>query len=762
MKHLFQLLFLCLIGCNNMPQTTEISSEILDPMRVEVYENENREISFANKESAYYFTQSHENNHEEFSFFAGLNIAQNRIFQGYRLLDGTQDIPFSESTVEVYPYKMKRLYVNGMVETFWMHDYVNVLEVDVKNAQKKLGLKLLGDIKFIKKKDNMAFFSAMESSKVIGVLGKGNSLMKMNRKIISSSSKTGFFIAVGEDIEDAQQLLLETQQHHQQWKHNRINRMENLLLKNAFLTSTNTNFQNAMNWMVITMDQLVSEQQGYGIYAGLPWFNEYWGRDEFISMPGAVLVTGQFEWAKNILRSFGQFQETDKESEFYGRVPNIVNPSNIDYHTTDGTPRFVGELYDYVLYSGDQYLIEELYPTVQRSIEGALKNWTDEKGYLLHDDHETWMDARRNYDKLSYSPRGSRANDIQALWHKQLMAGVYFAQVMKDKKSEEKWQAVADKVKENFNKDFIDQKHNYIADRLDRNDKADYKIRPNQLFTYELADNKSLKWNATKICWEELVYPWGVSSLNRQDENFHPFHHSWENYHKDEGYHNGTIWLWLNGIAMQRMIEANQEEVAYKLFKNMNEQAMTMGVVGGLGENMDCYPRSNSPWPKLTGTYLQAWSNAEHLRVWYQHFLGIQPDMIKGKVLITPHIPVEVGDITYHSFIGEGYIEGQYSPLNQHYLYKFHNISSEITFSIKDFKDVTMEVEDGDVVALEINGDNLNYTHNSNFGDVSKDPQKVEDHQKTAQLFEGIQFCQPFTLEEHPVMKKSFKGDRGI
>ena len=57
----------------------------------------------------------------------------------------------------------------------------------------------------------------------------------------------------------------------------------------------------ALRWLQLTMDSLVTRQRGDGIYAGLPWFNEYWGRDSFISLPGATLVTGHFDEARAIL-----------------------------------------------------------------------------------------------------------------------------------------------------------------------------------------------------------------------------------------------------------------------------------------------------------------------------------------------------------------------------------------------------------------------------------------------------------------------------
>lgn len=73
----------------------------------------------------------------------------------------------------------------------------------------------------------------------------------------------------------------------------------------------------------------------------------------FISMPGAVLVNGQFETAKEILADFSRFQNKDSVSQTWGRIPNRANTEGILYNTTDGTPRFVMQIEDYIKYSGD-------------------------------------------------------------------------------------------------------------------------------------------------------------------------------------------------------------------------------------------------------------------------------------------------------------------------------------------------------------------------------------------------------------------------
>ena len=407
------------------------------------------------------------------------------------------------------------------------------------------------------------------------------------------------------------------------------------------------------------MDELITEQQGNGIYAGLPWFNEYWGRDMFISFPGACLVTGQFEVAKKILKDFVELQDTDPESETYGRIPNRANLEGILYNTTDGTPRLVIQALEVARYSGDTEFLLEIYPAIKRSIEASIRNYTDSKGYLTHADADTWMDVKRN--GIPGSPRGNRANDIQALWYNQLTAGSEIAALLDDLGSAEEWSGLAVHMASNFEKDFCNKADSYIVDHLNTDGSADLQFRPNQLYCFDLINDDDFKQRVTRRVWEELVYPWGVASLAQWDKQFHPQHENWHYYHKDDAYHNGTIWLWNNGIAMQRMIEFGQVDAAWELFKNMNRQALHEGAVGSLSENADAHPREGQSWVNRSGTFLQAWSNAEHLRVWYQHFLGIRPDLLKGIIVIEPMIPSEITSLETSVKIGNGTLHYSYS-----------------------------------------------------------------------------------------------------
>jgi len=734
----------------------------LDNMKIQVTKEENRPVSFTNKEAAYYYTQTHENNHEEYSWFQGMNVAKNRVFGGYDLYVGDRKLDDRKAKVWVYPYKMVRKHPQNITETLWMIDHKNVVEVSLAGADESIGIGLKGDqLNFIGKTGGIAYFTAREGDYLIGIGAKPDQAIEMaGQKVYASPDAGGFYISVAADTGKASSMIKETRATIDSLHQERKQHMSDLLSRNAYISSNSDSLDLALHWITLTMDQLVTQQQGYGIYAGLPWFNEYWGRDEFISLPGATLVSGQFKTARKILSSFAEYQQTDESSKFFGRVPNIVNPKNIDYHTTDGTPRFVMELQDYVKYSGDTTLIKKLYPNVKYSIEGALKYWTDDKDYLVHADNETWMDAR-DKNLVPYTPRGNRANDIQALWYQQLKAGVYFAKYMGDDASAKRWQQIAEKVKRNFADDFTDADHTYLADRLTKNGRADFTFRPNQLFALNMIDDPSFKWKVIKECWQKLVYPWGVSSLSADDDNFHPFHLT-DKYPKDAAYHTGTIWLWLNGIAMQRMIEAGQVEAAYQLFRNMNRQALNRGVVGGLGENMDAFPHKGKSWPRPTGTYLQAWSNAEHLRVWYQYFLGVRPDMANNQLTLAPRLPKEITKLDYDFIIGDQRVKASYQSSGDTQTYRYHFGDNSLTAAIDVFPYTVkqLSIKQNATLELTAESDSLDIRLMDSDGELIEEIQspksqsRLDLQKKRDAVLGNVHFAHPKPLSEIPVMNK--------
>lgn len=657
----------------------------IDSLGVTVDADENREYSYTDKKAGYWYGTTHQ---EELQWYSGWNMAKKRILADYTISVDGKELDRSEAECTVYPDRLVRKWDNA-VETFRMVDNLPIIHIGIETDGNETSISLDQSlIAASHKDDNFSYFIPAEAPQM--------------RIMLGSDGKNGFVLTYGTE-EECRALHAEFLANGETLIKQRKDRINSLVTEFNPTKSNLPELDKALDWITITMDELITEQQGNGIYAGLPWFNEYWGRDMFISMPGACLVTGQFEVAKQILKDFVKLQDTDPESETYGRIPNRANLEGILYNTTDGTPRLVIQAFELAKYSGDTEFLEEIYPAIKMSINASISNYMDKKGYLTHADADTWMDVKRN--GIPGSPRGNRANDIQALWYEQLTAGSRIAALMDDISSAEEWSGLAQMLAGNFEHDYCDKENSMIYDHLNADGTPDLQFRPNQLYCFDLINDDEFKQKVTRRSWEELVYPWGVASLAQWDQQFHPQHENWHYYHKDDAYHNGTIWLWNNGMAMQRMIEYGQVDAAWELFKNMNRQALHEGAVGSLSENADAHPREGQTWVNRSGTFLQAWSNAEHLRVWYQHFLGIRPDLLNGVIVVEPHLPSEITSLETSVKIGKGTL---------HYRYKDGKVTVKL---------------DGIDAELQIS-----------------DPVG----QTGSPVFDGVEFCQPDPLESYP------------
>ncbi len=649
----------------------------LQSLELQAARAQEREYSYTNKQSAFYYAKSQCDTFR--NWFAGWNIAGRKIFSDYQLSTNAGPLYRRQSYERIRPDLALRQW-NVADERFYMVDNRNVLIIQLsgKDTLKHWGIY----IDFPKEQEMMhgdsRVFELKEQKGWLAITGIGRHYPQYLKGEYTIPAKSkGFALAWAESFREASRLAELANDSAQTWLEQRQKRMSDL----AGSTQTASNLpevDKALSWLQLTLDQLVTEQQGQGIYAGLPWFTQYWGRDQFISLPGTCLVNGQFGLAKQILLNFARFQQLDSTSKDWGRIPNRATPEEIIYNTADGTPRFVSQIWEYVRYSGDSSILEDLYPNVLRSLNGAIRYRLDRFGFLCHEDADTWMDAKKD-GKTPWSPRGNRANDIQALWVAQLDATSRMASLVKDNKTARFCDSLAQKVKANFNRMYI-RKDGAMADRLKANGQADYSFRPNQLYAMELISNATLRKKISASVWTKLVYPWGVASLNQEDDNFHPYHENWHFYHKDAAYHNGTVWLWNNGMAMQRAIEAGQVHTAWGLFQNMNEQALKKAAYGSLAENADALPMKGYKWSRNTGTFLQAWSNAEHLRVWYTHFCGFRPRLDQSAISWEPRFPDSLTQINQRVWAEGKSFELQYQKVADVTLYQLQAMGNGGTF----------------------------------------------------------------------------------
>lgn len=675
---LLSLLFtLTLIFSMNTREYDNDHKLVLDDLAI-IVKDTSREIGYTNKEAGHYYTLS---NSYHTSGWQGWTVMDVRLLDDYQILSDTYDLlrKRHEAVVSVKPHQMTRTYPNGLQETFTFLDSLDAFIADVKVEREIDSLSFLPrytqshdqDAYLVKEEEDILLIAlksydrdkakhpgwiAIATTQADPLIKKSMPGVKTNDVVdsrtfapagitvstIQKGQSVRWIVAAGRTSAEAKQIARHIIDKGDVEIAKRADRMQRLL-DNSYIMTSNERFNKALAWSRIAMDKLIMNQTGTGIYAGLPWFNNYWGRDTFIAFSGSVLVTGQFEAAGEILRSFAEFQDTNPESETYGRVPNRVTPQEIIYNTTDGTPWFVRELYQYLKYSGDTLLVKELYPVVERSIEGALKNYADEYYFLTHADADTWMDAVG--PDGPWSPRGNRAVDIQYLWYRQLKDGAAMAEVNNDSVKAGQWREIAQKLRENFNEHFIHRDEMILYDRLEADDKPDTRVRPNQIFAFDLVDDDEVRKQMLTTVIGELTYPWGVASLSQYDTNFHPFHHYAPYYVPDAAYHNGIVWTWLIGRVIEAAVQYDLQDIIYGVTDNMVYQILERGGTGTFSELLDAFPREGEEEPRLSGTFTQAWNLAEFIRAAYQDYLGIQVNVPESKINLQPRVPRELGNI---------------------------------------------------------------------------------------------------------------------
>jgi hypothetical protein len=710
-----------------------------------VVEKESREVGYSNKQAGHYYTLTHG---YHTSGWMGWTVMDRRLMDDYEItVNGINLLRTrAEARVSVKPHQLTRRYPSGIEETFTLLDGINAIVIDIivpgeiaepvfrprftdsfdpedYIVKEGNGSVLIGRKSFLRENEVPAFPVWLAVSALPDFSWMlGDRIPKRESDMIGSRSfapvelaiQPGqrsfayrFVVAAGYTEDEAASIAADVAMNADALIEARKQRMQELLHTSSIRTA-NERFNKALAWTRIAMDALVMNQTGYGIYAGLPWFNNYWGRDTFISFPGAVLVTGEFSEAREILTSFAAFQDTDPDSPTYGRIPNRITTQSVIYNTADGTPWFIRELYEYFRYTADSSLIRELYPVIRISIDGALKNFTDGNSFLTHADADTWMDAVGPDGPRS--PRGNRAVDIQYLWYRQLTDGAAIAALNSDRENAQKWREIAEKVKENFNRTFIDPATSLIHDHLKEDGTPDTKVRPNQIFAFDLIDSDEVRRQSLRSVLGELTYPWGVASLSLNDTNFHPFHHYAPYYVQDAAYHNGIVWTWLIGRVIEAAVRYNLQDVVYEVTENMVGQILDRGAVGTFSELLDAFPREGETTPRLSGTFTQAWNLAEFLRSAYQDYLGLHPDLPSRTLHIKPQLPAAFGRTEAIFPFGNESIRITYDQNSEYanLLIDPSGLRTSLTLSVvwgpkgTDPHNVAIQIEPGDTARLSI------------------------------------------------------------
>lgn len=433
-------------------------------------------------------------------------------------------------------------------------------------------------------------------------------------------------------------------------------------------------FDSAVRWAHFTGWMMVCSRQPAHplLWAALPWQRESWGRDTCVSLAGTLLAGGQFGEGRQVLSGLAHHQCRDASSPHYGRIPNCVyRDGRTIYNSADASLLFVRSVWEYIQYTGDLGLADELAPALDVIIDSSCAR-CDSRGFLIHGDSETWMDTEID-GSIAWTPRGDRACEIQALWYTALRIAVRFARREGDAIKMRQRDELSMRLRQSFRALFWCGDRNALADHLPPGPTGewlkDFRVRPNQLFAITASSildeeewllDAPLREAIMETVNRELINPHGLYTLSPDDPLFHPFHEESPRHHKDVSVHNGTIAPWLTGAYIEASVSlpatrhaACLPVSADALLRNTARQILEIGVPGTLSGSIQA--RSIDGEPLCTGAYSRTWGLAEFIRVLWQQVTGFAPRLDEHRIVFAPHLPARVDNWSAVAVFGPGW-----------------------------------------------------------------------------------------------------------
>lgn len=401
----------------------------------------------------------------------------------------------------------------------------------------------------------------------------------------------------------------------------RLNRLEN------FYYSKNMTMNDDLNWILLAANDFIAK--GFDdrrfILAGFHWFGS-WGRDTFVSLPGLMLITNRFTEARKVILEYANYCSQ-------GIIPNLINDKTgeLMFNTVDGTLWFINTILQYLKNTADfAFIKNHLWQTLKDIIEnhkkGTIKGiYVDNDGLLSHGPQLTWMDAI--VDGAPFTPRAGKAVEIQALWYNALCTLQLLARIFGEKRLSDEYFELSEKAKTSFNKKFWNSNQNCLFDVVEESG-SDSSLRPNQLIAgaldFRIIDEEKAK-QVVDLVQKELLTPVGLRSLSPKDPRYKSLY-SGDRKHRDQAYHNGTVWPWLLGPFITIYLKtkgytlSSRQYISEKIIKPF----FTLQVrQGGLGTISEIYDADLPYTPR--GCMAQAWSVAEPLRAYVEDVCLVRP-----------------------------------------------------------------------------------------------------------------------------------------
>jgi glycogen debranching enzyme len=389
------------------------------------------------------------------------------------------------------------------------------------------------------------------------------------------------------------------------------------------ISSSNEQFNHWISRSSADLAMLVSHlPEGPYPYAGVPWFSTVFGRDGLITALQMLWVDPGL--AEGVLRTLAVSQAdsddavTDAEpgkilhEARQGEMANLGEvPYKRYYGSADSTPLFIMLAASHWERSGDDVLLDHLWPHIERGLE-----WIDRYGDIDGDGfveyarkgplglvNQGWKDSE---DSVSHQD-GSLAEapialcEVQGYVYAAKRGAAKLAQHLGRHSLSRDLEDQAEALRQKFEQAFWVEELGTYALALD-GDKQPCKVassNPGHLLYCGLPSAERARKVAANLMSDPMFCGWGVRTLGETEIRFNPM-----------SYHNGSVWPHDNALIAAGMALYGEAEKAQRILSAMLDAALSVDL-HRLPELFCGFARQHGQGPTLypVACIPQAWAS---------------------------------------------------------------------------------------------------------------------------------------------------------
>jgi len=413
---------------------------------------------------------------------------------------------------------------------------------------------------------------------------------------------------------------------------------------------------------------------GFGSFpvAGLPWFAVPFGRDSLIAALQMLPVNP--EVARGTIRTMAHYQGTRVDpwlDEQPGKIMHelregeLANSGQIPftpyYGSIDATPLFLVLLAEYVKWSDDCAIIDEMVPHIRRALE-----WIDRygdrtgSGFVAYCSESSkgisnqgWKDSGNSVVHRS----GDFAEPPIALVEVQgyvYQAKTSLAMIFRKLGSgdwtawAEQLEAEAEELRQRFERSYWLEQERYYALALDKDGQPVETVtsNPGHVLMSGMIDGERAEAVARRLVSPALFSGYGIRTMAEGEKAYNPM-----------SYHNGSIWPHDNALCLMGLNALGYHEEAKiviegllkasEWFENYRLPELFCGHSAERGKPVR-YPVACSP---------QAWAAATPL-VFVPAMMGLRFDYPSRRLALHPTLPEGMNELTVRRMrLGKGTLD---------------------------------------------------------------------------------------------------------